>query len=252
MFYFLIAPILTYQWFLIFAAVVPAAFLMVQVYRSDRLEKENTSFLWQLIYAGIISALIAIVLERIGYAILDSTVEYDTLAYDVVLYFGIVAFAEEGSKYFMLKRRSWYSGEFNCQYDGVVYAVFVSLGFALWENISYVMHYGFQVAIVRAVTAIPGHACFGVFMGTFYGLARSYAYLGDEARSKLFRVLAVVVPALIHGAYDFIASNPSTLGEFGFFGFIIVLFAVSFYLIKQLSNNDRYFTINRFDFTFKR
>ena len=54
MFYFLIAPILTYQWFLIVAAVVPAAFLMVQVYRSDRLEKENTSFLWQLIYINII------------------------------------------------------------------------------------------------------------------------------------------------------------------------------------------------------
>ena len=50
---------------------------------------------------------------------------------------------------------------------GKVYAVFVSLGFALWENISYVLHFGFQTAIVRSLTAIPGHACFGVFMGAF-------------------------------------------------------------------------------------
>lgn len=86
--------------------------------------------------------------------------------------FVIVAIAEESSKYFFLKKRTWNNPEFNCQYDGVVYAVFVSLGFALWENINYVLSYGFSTAIVRAITAIPGHACFGVFMGVFYGLAR--------------------------------------------------------------------------------
>ena len=92
------------------------------------------------------------------------------MLYQIILYFVIVAIAEESSKYFFLKKRTWNNPEFNCQYDGVVYAVFVSLGFALWENINYVLSYGFSTAIVRAITAIPGHACFGVFMGVFLSL----------------------------------------------------------------------------------
>ena len=51
------------------------------------------------------------------------------------MYFGIVAIAEESSKYIFLRHRTWNNPEFNCTYDGVIYAVFTSLGFALWENI---------------------------------------------------------------------------------------------------------------------
>ena len=41
MFYFLLEPIMMYNWLLILAAVIPAVFLMVKVYRSDRIEKES-------------------------------------------------------------------------------------------------------------------------------------------------------------------------------------------------------------------
>ena len=101
--------------------------------------------------------------------------------------------------------------------------IIVALGFALWENISYVMIYGFSTALVRAVTAVPGHACFGVFMGIFYGLARGYAYLGKNIRSKFFRVLAIVVPAALHGSYDYVASLNSAEGQWIFLAFIAVL-----------------------------
>ncbi len=245
MFYFLLAPVLMYNWFLILAAVIPAIFLMVKVYRSDRLEPENPAFLRKLVLGGVIATLIAIVLERLGSGILSSTVPAESSSYNVILYFVVVGLAEEGAKYFMLKRWSWNTPDFNCQYDAVVYAVFVSLGFALWENISYVTHYGMATAIVRAVTAIPGHTCFGVFMGTFYGLARGYAYLGDEGKSKLFRVFAVVIPTLIHGAYDYIASTQETSGTFAFFAFILILFTSSFVMVNNLAKNDKYFSMDR-------
>ena len=74
------------------------------------------------------------------------------MAYNAIMYFGIVAFSEEGAKYFLLRRRTWHSAAFNCQFDGVVYAVFVALGFALWENISYVLMYGLSTALVRAIS----------------------------------------------------------------------------------------------------
>ena len=238
MFYFLLSSLVSYNGILIAAAVVPAIFLMVKVYQSDHLEKESAEQLWLLVRAGIFSALIALVLERVFSTLLELMVPQNHPYYQVLLYFVVVAFSEEGAKYFMLRRTSWNSPEFNCQYDGVVYAVFVALGFALWENISYVLHYGFSTAIIRAVTAIPGHTCFGVFMGVFYGLARRAGNENDFDRSRVYRRAAVLIPALLHGAYDYIASTDSTVWYF--VGFIVILFAVSYRLIVKMSRNDRY------------
>lgn len=250
MFFFFLEPILVYNWLLILAAIIPAIFLMVKVYRSDRLEPESPYILRLMVTGGIWSAVLAGVLEWIGNGILTSFVSQKSDLYNIIMYFVIVGFSEEGSKYFFLKRRSWFSQEFNCQYDGVVYAVFVALGFALWENTSYVLMYGFSTALVRAVTAIPGHACFGVFMGIFYGLARGNAYLGKEIRSKFYRILAVVIPALIHGAYDYIASLNSAKGQWIFLAFIAALFFISFRLVSKMSKNDKYFEIDRRNFRF--
>ena len=238
MFYFLLSTLMSYNIILVAAAVVPAVFLMIRVYRSDRLEKEPPELLWALVKAGVFSALIALVAERVLGTLLDLAMPQNEVLYNVLLYFVVVAFSEEGAKYFMLKRRSWRLQEFNCQYDGVVYAVFVSLGFALWENISYVLHYGFQVALIRALTAIPGHACFGVFMGIFYGAAKRYERQGQAGQSKPFRILSVIVPALIHGTYDYIATAEA--GTWYFIVFIAVLFAVSFILIGKQSKSDQY------------
>ena len=134
----MMAPVMAYNWILIAAAVIPAIVLMITVYRSDRLEKESGSLLRGLISLGILATLAALLAERIGGWILDAVADENTVIYNVILYFVIVAYAEEGAKYTALWLRTWKSPEFNCQYDGVVYAVFVSMGFALWENISYV------------------------------------------------------------------------------------------------------------------
>ena len=236
MFYYLISALLSYKLLLVAAAVIPAAVLMVKAYRSDRLEKESPALMWSLTKSGILSALIALVAERLLGLLLNLAIPQSSGLYNVLLYFGVVAVSEESAKYFVLRRRTWSSPEFNCQYDGVVYAVFISLGFALWENISYVLHYGLQTAIVRALTAIPGHACFGVFMGVFYGLAKRYERNGRK--SKSFRVLAVVVPAALHGTYDYIASVDTSIWYF--VGFVAVLFVAAYTLVGKLSKKDRY------------
>ena len=238
MFYFLLPALVGYDFLLLAAAIVPAVFLLIKAYRSDRLEKESPQLLWRLVIAGVLSSLIALVLEKVLGLILNLTVSDSSVWYNIILYFVIVAFSEEGSKFFMLYRRTWRNPEFNCQYDGIVYAIFVSLGFAIWENISYVMAYGFSTAIIRALTAIPGHACFGVFMGVFYGIAKRFYNLRSDGASKAFRVLAVVVPAIGHGAYDYIASV--TVSTWYFVIFIVVLFAVSYILVSRMSKRDRY------------
>jgi len=240
MYYYQPEPSLTLNLALIAAAVVPALILMYIIYKLDRLEKESSHVLFQLAKAGVFSALLAMIEERVLCAVLNAALVPGSVLYNVILYFGIVAFAEESSKYLLLKRNSWNFGEFNCKFDGVIYAVFVALGFALWENISYVLIYGFGTALVRAVTAIPGHACFGVFMGVFYALAKENELMGYHEQSGKYRLLAVFVPALLHGAYDYIATSGSLVGSGVFLVFIAAMFAVSFHLVRKMSREDKY------------
>ncbi|MDO4938746.1 MAG: PrsW family intramembrane metalloprotease [Lachnospiraceae bacterium] len=240
MLYFLLAPVAIYHWILIIAALIPAIILFIKVYRSDRLEKESPALLWSLVTGGILSTLLAMVEETVGQWILDSILPDGGVLYDVIMYFVIVAIAEETSKYIFMRRRTWNSPEFNCTYDGVVYALFTSLGFALWENISYVLNFGFSTALVRAVTAIPGHASFGVFMGVFYGLAKKYEKHGDAAKSKLLCFLGIAAAALMHGTYDFLATQSSEKGSVYFLIFVVALFAAAYFLVNKFSKNDEF------------
>ena len=226
---------------LIAAAVIPAIVLLRYIYRKDRLEKESPRLLIGLVALGVVSTALAVVAERIGSFALGLVLTEGSLVYNVLMYFGVVACAEEGAKYILLKKKTWSSPEFNCQFDGVVYAVFVSLGFALWENLGYVAAYGLSTALVRALTAVPGHACFGVFMGAWYGMAKRYETEGNIAKSRRCRRLAFWMPALIHGAYDFIATLDAMLSALVFLAFVVFLFFSAIGRIRKLSAEDDYF-----------
>ena len=225
---------------LIAAAVIPAIFLLVQINKADKLDREPVGLLVSLVIQGIISTALAVLTERLGTAILDSLWPENALVYRVLMYFAVVGLSEEGFKYLLLKRRTWYSPDFNCQFDGVVYAVCVALGFALWENIGYVVMYGFGTALVRAITAVPGHACFGVFMGIWYGAARRYANEGDFIGERVCRRRALWLPVLIHGMYDFLASLDFDYSGLIFIVFIIVVFLAASRRVKIVSRNDRF------------
>lgn len=222
------------------AAVIPAIVLLVKIYKADKLDKEPLGILIALVFWGAVSTTLAVFTEEVGTGILDTLWPEDSLLYRVLMYFVVVGLSEEGFKYLLLKRHTWRSAAFNCQFDGVVYATAVSLGFALWENIGYVAMYGMGTALVRAVTAVPGHACFGVFMGAFYGMAKRYSNYGCEAQSKRCRHLAVLLPTVLHGFYDFIATSESRFSEWVFLLFVIVLFLITSRMVKNLSREDRY------------
>lgn len=242
MFFWMLAPYLTYRWLLILAAVIPAIALLVKVYRSDRLERESPYLIGRLVISGIISTFFALVSEKLFGTLLSMAVPLDSKIYGILLYFGVVAVSEEVAKYVLLRKRTWNDFEFNCQFDGIVYATAVSLGFALWENISYVTMYGFSTAVVRAITAVPGHACFGIFMGIFYGLAKSNDYIGLDNKAKMYNVLSVLVPVLLHGTYDYIATISTDDLSWLFVAFVLVLFVVSYILVGRMAKNDKYMT----------
>ena len=234
--------LLSHNLVLIAAAVIPAVILMIKVYKSDKLEPESPVLLRNLVIAGVLSALIALVEETVLTAGLNLFAEENTLLYNILMYYIVVAVSEESSKYLMMKRHTWNNPEFDCRFDGIVYAVFTSLGFALWENISYVMTYGFSTALVRAVTAVPGHACFGVFMGIFYTMAKEYDYMNNKRASGMYRKLAVIVPVLFHGTYDFIATMAGTTATLVFLVFVAVMFLICYRLVDKMARRDRHMT----------
>ena len=103
---------------LIPAAVIPAIFLLVKIYRADRREKEPPQLLTSLVFCGIL-ATIALVAEKVGFWLLGCVWPENSLIYQLIEYFVIVAFAEEGAKYYLLKKRTWMTPAFNFTFDGV-------------------------------------------------------------------------------------------------------------------------------------
>lgn len=222
----------------VLAAVLPAIFLMRYIYRKDTAEKEPPSLLLSLVFMGVLAALAAMVLERIGEGILNRTVSQYSRWYVILLAFLVVGAAEEGCKLFFLKRRSWWDPNFNYRFDGVVYAVFVSLGFAAFENVLYVFRYGLSVVLPRALLAIPGHMGFAVFMGCFYGRAKLCEGYGDEAGKQGNLFLGWLSATVLHGIYDSCAMIGSGAATVAFLVFVVLMYLVVLRRIDRESRTD--------------
>ena len=124
----------------IVAAVLPAALLLFYIYRKDGIEKEPASLLIKLIGFGVLAALLSGVLETVAINLLDRVISIANPLYLIILAFLIIAVVEEGTKYVLMKAATWKNPHFNFRFDAVVYAAFVSLGFAAFENIAYITY----------------------------------------------------------------------------------------------------------------
>ena len=220
------------------AAVLPACVLLCYVYRHDTVEKEPTGLLLSLLAMGALSALCSGVLELIGETALNLVVSAGSPVHTVLLAFLVVAAVEEGTKLWFMKRRTWSHPAFNYRFDGIVYAVFVSLGFAALENIQYVANYGLSVALPRALLAVPGHMAFSIFMGFWYARAKIADMCGDADALRRNLAAAYVSPVLLHGLYDACAMSNSGLATGFFLVFVGVLFFAAFRTLKRESALD--------------
>lgn len=220
------------------AALLPAAFLMRYIYRMDTIEKEPPGLLTGLVFLGVGAAVVAIVLETLGQGILNAFLAQDDPAYSIVFAFLVVAVVEEGAKFLFLRWRTWKDPNFNYRFDGIVYAVFLSLGFAAFENVSYVMGYGLTVALYRALLAIPAHMGFAVFMGYFYSRAKLCSDEGVPSRKRLNLWAAYLIAVLLHGFYDACALMGTVLSTLLFAAFVIAMYILVIRLIKKESRTD--------------
>jgi RsiW-degrading membrane proteinase PrsW (M82 family) len=220
---------------LIFLSIAPSIVILLFIYIKDKYEKEPLNLLLKSFGLGALSAICVIAFFRI------IPIEIDTMgnhfADSFVTAFFIAAIPEELFKFLFLYWLIWKNRNFNERFDGIIYAVFVSLGFATLENIIYVLQGGISVGLIRAFTAVPAHALFGVAMGFYF----SYAKFLPEYKNK-YLVLTVGVPIVLHGVYDFfaIASNVSNLAlsallALSFYVFVVFLWIYGFRKIKKMT-----------------
>ena len=224
--------------FLTLAALLPAAVLLFYVYSKDRVEKEPPRLILKLFLFGALAGPIAAILENILFVAFETVLPPGSLVLLVLEYFIGVAAVEEGCKYFFLNtiRRN---PEFNYVFDGIVYAVAVALGFAALENVLYVFDGGLEVAITRAIFAVPGHAADGVIMGTFYGLAKCQEVFGDVSGARGYRILALAIPILEHGFYDCALSMESEVMGFVALAVELAFIIFAMVLVNRVSKRDQ-------------
>ncbi len=221
------------------AALVPGFFLLRYVYNLDKVEKEDPQLLGSLVVQGVKAALLSILLEFVGSIVLDVGISRESPMYTLLSAFFVVAAVEEGTKFFFLKKRTWYIPDFNFRFDGIVYACFTSMGFAMFENVKYVFSYGLQVALPRAILAVPGHLGFSVFMGVFYGLAKHYDIRGRKVAQGICLFFAWFSAMLLHGIYDFCLMRETGETMLVFLLFVVAMYIVVITLLKKTSAHDK-------------
>ncbi len=252
---------------LVIAALLPAIILLIYVYTKDRAEKEPLHLLLLLLGAGAIIILPVVIIELLIGGIIDGAFgvtsdNTEALASDPVTFriysaltmFIGVALIEEFFKWISMLLITKKSKHFNSLFDGLIYAIFVSLGFAALENVFYVIEHGWGNAVMRAVLSVPGHMFFAVMMGYFYSLwhmcdkARAYEAKFKELgvispsisgfNSTSYKILSLIVPVVIHGFYNYCCTVGGILEILIMLGLIVGLYIFCFKKIRTMSAQD--------------
>lgn len=228
-------------YFILIPALLPVFIILRYVYLLDRNEREPLGFVLKVVLWGAVFSLPCAGVERFMFTLISSFYDTATIEFAWMENTVGVALVEEFSKWLVLMILVWKNKNFDYRYDGIVYAVSASLGFAALENVLYVISYGTGVSIGRAIFAIPGHATFGVFMGFWLSRAKNFWLDGKHLRMRICKLFALGIPMLIHGAYDFLLSEQiAAIGaQHIFFVYVILLDLFAWRVIKHEFRTDR-------------
>ncbi|UOR12443.1 glutamic-type intramembrane protease PrsW [Halobacillus amylolyticus] len=177
-------------------AIAPAIAIMTFIYLSKRIELEPLPLIFRMFILG---ALLVFPLMFIQYAF-ESEGFFQTPLLKSVFLAGLL---EEFFKWFVFMFMIFRHTSFDHHYDGIIYGVAISLGFATLENIIYLFANGIEFAFFRAIFPVSSHGLFGVLMGFYMGKAK---FSSDHRKTHIF--LAFMIPFMLHSFYGyFVVTN---------------------------------------------
>ncbi len=233
-------------------SIAPVALILWYVYKKDP-DKEPTRQLVKCFAFGLLSLIPVLIFELIFDVFLPTNIEsvqsYIQLFFNIFISIGLV---EEFFKWLVVKLANYNNSHFDQSYDAIVYCVFASLGFACFENILYVVFQGLSLGVgnaiftgvLRFLTAVPGHAFYGVIMGFFLTKAKKAQVGKNKTLENKYILLSVMIPSLIHTLYDFLVLSQNLLFILLWLVLIIAINALSIIMIKKASAENE-----RFDFS---
>ncbi|MEM7151301.1 MAG: PrsW family intramembrane metalloprotease [Myxococcota bacterium] len=176
---------------------VPALIAMAIVDRLDAKRPEPRATLRRVALLGAFSALPVILVSEV-LKLVGPTSGYVSVLYTSLV---IAALPEEAAKVGSMYLMAWRRPEFDERMDGIVYGARAGLGFALVENVAYLLllphGIGEYLAMFlgRAVLAVPGHAIWGGVAG-YFAARRRFDGRGPGWWGGL------LIAVLMHGLYD--------------------------------------------------
>jgi len=191
-------------------AALPALPILIILRRLDRARPEPLGLVGKSVLYGFVAIAPAALVEALLAWFLPS---FPGLAGRFVEAFVVAALVEEGIKFVFVRRYLWKRREFDEAADGIVYAVSLSMGFAIVENFLFTWNDP-GVLILRSVTAVPLHAIATGFMGYWFGVEKLASFAKAASVEALsarvaagggrlpLRALGVAVA--FHGLYDFL------------------------------------------------
>ncbi|AOZ91392.1 glutamic-type intramembrane protease PrsW [Paenibacillus crassostreae] len=179
------------------SAVAPGLALLTFFYLKDKYDAEPIHMVVRIFLLGLLVVIPVIIIQR------GLTLGLGT--HPFVQSFFISSGVEELLKWLVLYFIIYNHVEFDEPYDGIVYAVTISLGFATVENFMYAWYSQASIGtmFIRALLPVSGHALFGVIMGYYFGLAR----FRKVNNTKRYLVYSLLIPWLFHGIYDLILTT---------------------------------------------
>jgi RsiW-degrading membrane proteinase PrsW (M82 family) len=174
------------------AGIAPGLALLSYFYLKDEYDSEPISVVLRTFLYGALLVFPIMFIQHV--------LETETLVKSgLVDAFFSSSLLEEFFKWFILFYAIYPHVEFDEPFDGIVYGVAVSLGFATVENVFYLVANGVGDAMTRALLPVSSHALFGVIMGFYIGKAKF-----TEGNKAKWVVVSLLLPFILHGLYDFI------------------------------------------------
>ena len=186
------------------ASIAPGIVIMYLIYRHD-LEKEPMKMLVKSFFGGVLSAFLSLCIS-IPLQLIFNPEGIDSATFSA---FMGAAIPEEIAKWIIFFWIVRSSKHFDQYYDGILYAIFISMGFALLENIFYVFEGGLGTAMVRAILSVPAHMLFVIPMGYYFSMSR----FENDGKAMIHLALSILIPILLHGVFDFLLMYANGLGE---------------------------------------